>query len=414
MHTFPNALILNLCVKTTQKCQNWLFLKLMVYGWPMKLSRSFSILSSILLLTSLLASPTFAAGNGKPECSAVDGDYIVTLTKGAVVANEIKNVNGKDVSPKFIYDEVFNGYAAFLTADQVCHLQKRPTVSLIESDGVVSISATSVLISDTGLWGLDRIDQQSGTNGTYIYGSSGDRVDAYVVDSGLLSTHDQFVGRVKAGYSAVGKSTDTRDCNGHGTHVSGTIGGKDFGVAPGVSLIPVKVFGCSGSGSTSGVIAGLNWIVKNHTTNKAVANMSLGGGASSTLDAAVNKVISDGVIVVVAAGNSTADACLSSPSRVPAAITVAAVTISETLAGYSNIGSCVDIAAPGSGVFSSYIGSNTATATLSGTSMASPHVAGAVARYLQSRTGTGAGIIDQLRGTTNISGFNLLYIDQNL
>lgn len=363
------------------------------------------------LIAGLAVAPTYAAGNPKNDCTAVDGDYIVVLNKGVSVANDIKNVNGKEVSPKFMYDEVFNGYAAFLTADQVCHLQKRPTVALIESDGVVSIDSTTVSILEPGLWGLDRIDQQTGTlNNSYIYTSSGALVDAYVVDSGLLSTHEQFAGRVKLGYSAVGKSTDTKDCNGHGTHVAGTIGGKNYGVAPGVNLVPVKVFGCSGSGSTSGVIAGLNWIVKNHTTNKAVANMSLGGGASSTLDAAVNKVIGDGVTVVVAAGNEGKSACLFSPARVRNAITVAAVAKGDTLDTYSNNGSCVDIAAPGSGIFSSYIGSNSATESLSGTSMASPHVAGSVARQLQA----GSLDLNQLKGTTVISGFNLLYFDKDL
>jgi len=375
----------------------------------MRNRRILATITTSAVIAAILVAPSMAAGNPKNDCVAVDGDYIVVLNKGVSLANDIKNVNGKEVSPKFMYDEVFNGYAAFLTADQVCHLKKRPTVALIESDGVVSIDATTVSISESGLWGLDRIDQQNGTlNNSYVYTSSGAGVDAYVVDSGLLSTHEQFAGRVKPGYSAVGKSTDTKDCTGHGTHVAGTIGGKNYGVAPGVALVPVKVFGCSGSGSISGVIAGLNWIVKHHGSNKAVANMSLGGGASSTLDAAVNKVIGDGVTVVVAAGNATANACLSSPARVPNAITVAAVAKGDTLATYSNVGSCVDIAAPGSGIFSSYIGSNSATASLSGTSMASPHVAGAVARQLQ------AGSLDlvQLKGSTVISGFNLLYIDQ--
>jgi subtilisin family serine protease len=373
----------------------------------MRNRRILATITTSAVIAAILVAPSIAAGNPKNDCVAVDGDYIVVLNKGVSLANDIKNVNGKEVKPKFMYDEVFNGYAAFLTADQVCHLQKRPTVAVVELDGLVSIDTTTVSISNPGLWGLDRIDQQTGTDNSYTYTSSGTGVDAYVVDSGLLSTHEQFAGRVKAGYSAVGKSTDTKDCNGHGTHVAGTIGGKNYGVAPGVMLVPVKVFGCSGKGTTSGVIAGLNWIVKNHTSNKAVANMSLGGGASSTLDTAVNKVISDGVTVVVAAGNDAANACLSSPARVPNAITVAAVAKGDTLATYSNFGSCVDIAAPGSGIFSSYIGSNSATASLSGTSMASPHVAGAVARQSQ------AGSLDlgQLKGSTEISGFKLLYID---
>jgi subtilisin family serine protease len=188
---------------------------------------------------------------------------------------------------------------------------------------------------------------------------------------------------LKPGFSAIGSAADTLDCNGHGTHVSGTIGGSIYGVAKAVSLVPVRVLDCAGSGSTSGVIAGINWAIANHQLGvKAVANMSLGGGASSALDSAVNNLINDGVIVVVAAGNSRQDACKSSPARVPGAITVAASDVSDIFASFSNRGKCVDIIAPGVGITSDWIGSNTATNTISGTSMASPHVAGAVARAL--------------------------------
>ena len=345
----------------------------------MNIRRILSISSIAVLVASVLVAPTFAAGN--PNCTEVDGDYIVTFSKGAVVANEIKNVNGKQVAPKFMYSDALNGFAARLTGDQICNLKKRGNVEDIEADQVMSIDATTL---SGATWGLDRIDQISRPlSTTYNYTSTGSGVNAYVIDTGILGTHTEFTSRMNPGFSAIGNAADTTDCNGHGTHVSGTIGGSTYGVAKAVSLVPVRVLDCAGSGSTSGVIAGINWAITNHQPGvKAVANMSLGGGASSALDTAVNNLINDGVIVVVAAGNSRQDACKSSPARVPAAITVAASDVNDIFASFSNRGKCVDIIAPGFGIASAWIGSNTATNTISGTSMASPHVAGAVARAL--------------------------------
>jgi subtilisin family serine protease len=349
---------------------------------------------------------------GKPDCTAVDGEYIVTFSKGAVIANEIKNVNGRDVTPKYLYDEALNGFAGFLTGDQVCNFKKRGNILDVELDQVVSIEATQ----SGATWGLDRIDQVNlGLNATYSYTSTGAAVDAYVIDTGILDSHIEFTGRMKSGYSAISDGRGTTDCNGHGTHVAGTTGGTNYGVAKAVSLVPVRVLGCNGSGSNSGVIAGINWAISNHASGvKAVANMSLGGGASSAMDTAVNNLINDGVIVVVAAGNSRQDACKSSPARVPAAITVAASEMSDAFASFSNRGKCVDIIAPGVGITSSWIGSNTATAAISGTSMASPHVAGAVARALSVERSASAVLADASankvtgvpRGTPN----KLLYI----
>ena len=345
----------------------------------MNIRRILSISSIAVLVASVLVAPTFAAGN--PNCTEVDGDYIVTFSKGAVVANEIKNVNGKQVAPKFMYSDALNGFAARLTGDQICNLKKRGNVEDIEADQVMSIDATTL---SGATWGLDRIDQISRPlSTTYNYTSTGSGVNAYVIDTGILGTHTEFTSRMNPGFSAIGNAADTTDCNGHGTHVSGTIGGSTYGVAKAVSLVPVRVLDCAGSGSTSGVIAGINWAITNHQPGvKAVANMSLGGGASSALDTAVNNLINDGVIVVVAAGNSRQDACKSSPARVPAPITVAASDVNDIFASFSNRGKCVDIIAPGFGIASAWIGSNTATNTISGTSMASPHVAGAVARAL--------------------------------
>lgn len=240
----------------------------------------------------------------------------------------------------------------------------------------------------------------------YTYTSTGLGVDAYVIDTGILGTHTEFTGRINSGYSAIGNSKNTTDCNGHGTHVAGTIGGSTYGVAKKVSLIPVRVLDCRGNGTTSGVVAGINWAIKNHTTRPAVANMSLGGGASSTLDLAINNLIGDNVTVVVAAGNNYgASACNYSPARVPNAITVAASTRSDQIASFSNIGTCVDIVAPGEGITSAWYTSTTATNTISGTSMASPHVAGAYARSLT------APISINVKSGISISGYPLLYVD---
>ena len=345
----------------------------------MNLRRILAVSSISVFAAAALVAPSLAAGNS--NCTATDGDYIVTFSKGAVVANEVKNVNGKQVAPKFIYSDALNGFAARLTGDQVCNLKKRGNVEDIETDQIMSVEATT---QAGATWGLDRIDQiSSPLSTTYNYSSTGSGVDAYVIDTGILGTHTEFTSRMKPGFSAIGSAADTLDCNGHGTHVSGTIGGSIYGVAKAVSLVPVRVLDCAGSGSTSGVIAGINWAIANHQLGvKAVANMSLGGGASSALDSAVNNLINDGVIVVVAAGNSRQDACKSSPARVPAAITVAASDVSDIFASFSNRGKCVDIIAPGVGITSDWIGSDTATNTISGTSMASPHVAGAVARAL--------------------------------
>ncbi len=367
----------------------------------MNLRRILAVSSILIFAAAALVAPSLAAG--KPDCTAIDGEYIVTFSKGAVIANEIKNVNGRDVTPKYLYDEALNGFAGFLTGDQVCNFKKRGNILDVELDKEVSIEATQ----SGATWGLDRIDQVNlALNATYSYTSTGALVDAYVIDTGILGTHTEFTGRMKSGYSAIGNSKNTTDCNGHGTHVAGTIGGTTYGVAKQVKLVPVRVLNCQGSGTNSGVIAGINWAIKNHLPGvKAVANMSLGGGASSALDTALNNLITDGVNVVVAAGNSAANACNYSPARVPNAITVAASTSTDSVASFSNTGSCVDIIAPGAGITSAWIGSNSATTTISGTSMASPHVAGAIARSLS------ASVSINIKNGISISGYPLLYLD---
>jgi len=227
-------------------------------------------------------------------------------------------------------------------------------------------------------WGIDRIDSRKGLDKSYNYKETGAGVTAYVIDTGVESNNAEIAGRVGQGYSAVGDSTE--DCNGHGTHVSGTIAGKTYGVAKGARIIPVRVLGCDGSGSTSGILDGLDWLIAN-VKLPAVANMSLGGSKSQALDDGVRKAIGAGITFALAAGNENQDACKVSPAGVAEAITVAASDKNDTKATFSNFGGCVDIFAPGVGITSAKMGGG--SASMSGTSMASPHVAGVVALLLQ-------------------------------
>jgi serine protease len=231
-------------------------------------------------------------------------------------------------------------------------------------------------------WGLDRIDQRARPlNGTYIYNTTATNVRAYIIDSGVLNSHSQFGGRSSGGASYISDGRGTTDCNGHGTHVAGTVAGSVHGVAKGARIVPVRVFGCTGGSSNSTIIAGIDWVRANHI-KPAVANMSLGGGASAATDTATNNLINAGVTVVVAAGNNNANACNYSPARVANAITVGSTTSTDARSSFSNFGTCVNIFAPGSSITSAWYTSNTATNSISGTSMASPHVAGVAALYL--------------------------------
>jgi subtilisin family serine protease len=239
-------------------------------------------------------------------------------------------------------------------------------------------------------WGIDRIDQRSlPLSGTYTYFATGSGVTAYIIDTGIRFTHTQFGGRAVKGVDEVTPGGSASDCNGHGTHVSGTVGGSTYGVAKSVRLVAVRVLGCNGSGSTSGVIAGVDWVTGNHAAGTpAVANMSLGGSASSSLDTAVNNSINDGVSYAIAAGNgdifgNPQNACNFSPARVAAAMTISATDRTDTKASWANYGSCVDWFAPGVSITSAWYSSDTATNTISGTSMATPHTTGVAALYLQ-------------------------------
>jgi serine protease len=282
-------------------------------------------------------------------------------------------------SLKQTYSSSINGFV--VESKSVKHVEallKDPRVAHIEADQVVSIGATQ----NNATWGLDRIDQANlPLDSSYTYDYDGTGVNAYVIDTGVRISHNQFGNRAYSGYTAINDGNGSSDCNGHGTHVAGTIGSTTYGVAKDASIYAVRVLGCDGSGSNSGVIGGVDWVASNHV-KPAVANMSLGGGASTALDNAVNSVVSQGVTMVVAAGNDNSNACSYSPARAASAMTVGSTTSSDSRSSFSNYGSCLDIYAPGSSITSTWSTSNSATNTISGTSMASPHVAGVAALYL--------------------------------
>jgi subtilisin family serine protease len=324
------------------------------------------------------------APSGAMAQERIEGQYIVVLkpqSSGAAAENTKRKVRARGGQVQREFGRVLNGFSASLDDQALAEVRSDPAVDYVEPDRVITLNDTQT----NATWGLDRIDQPGRPlNGTYNYTSTGTGVTAYIIDTGLRFTHSEFSGgRASSGYDAVdGGSAD--DCNGHGTHVAGTVGGSTYGVAKQVRIVAVRVLNCSGSGSTSGVIAGINWVTTNHAAGApAVANMSLGGGVSASLDTAVRNSIADGVTYAVAAGNENTNACNSSPSRVAEAITVGATTSTDARSSFSNYGTCVDVFAPGSSITSSWHTSDVATNTISGTSMASPHAAGAAALFLQ-------------------------------
>jgi subtilisin family serine protease len=319
----------------------------------------------------------------------IPGRFIITVRDG-VSPSAVAEDHG--IRPQFVYTEALNGFAGAMSDAARDGLLRDARVSRVEPDGV----ARAVTTQSNATWGIDRIDQRAlPLSGSYTYSNTGAGVTAYIIDTGIDYGHNEFGGRASLGYDAFG-GTGT-DCHGHGTHVAGTTGGATYGVAKGVTLRAVRVLDCGGSGSWSGVIAGMDWVTANHQAGSpAVANMSLGGGASSSVDAATRGMIADGVATAVAAGNGNQggraqDACKYSPARTAEAMTVGATTKTDAKTSWSNYGTCVDWFAPGSGITSAWIGSgNTETSTISGTSMASPHTAGVAALYLQSNPGASA------------------------
>ena len=330
------------------------------------------------------ANPAVPSGPSQDlECDegGVASAYLVQFTPGASAASEVAKAREAKMRVTHVYRNVFNGMTVWATPGQLVRLKKNPNFTMVEPDGAVqAINQTQ----QPATWGLDRVDQRAlPLNSSYTYASTASNVQAYVIDTGIRSDHVDLGGRVGPGYTSIIDGGSTQDCNGHGTHVAGTIGGSSYGVAKGVTLRPVRVLDCSGAGTWSGVIAGLDWIAGVHQPGTpAVANMSLGGGANNSVDTAVRNLIGRGVNVVVAAGNSNADACTSSPARVAPALTIGATTSNDDRASYSNYGTCLDLFAPGSSITSAWHTSPTAAATISGTSMAAPHVAGAAALIL--------------------------------
>ena len=361
----------------------------------------------VLAVSAALTTPAFAAELRKVE-NAIPGKYIVVFNSGdireqvdadrragrldkslaasadAAIAAEVEkrvvDVAARyDLSVSQLYTHALHGMVVDADERKLARLLNDPRVEFVEEDGYIELSATQ-----TGAtWGLDRVDQRDlPLNGSYIYTPLAANVRAYIIDSGIRTGHTQFGSRLLSGYSAINDGRGTNDCNGHGTHVAGTVGGTTWGVAKQVRLVPVRVFGCTGGSSNSTIIAGIDWVRANRVL-PAVANMSLGGPASTATDNATNNLINSGVTVVVAAGNDNgANACNDSPARVANAVTVGSTTRTDARSSFSNIGSCVNIFAPGSAITSAWHTSTSASNSISGTSMASPHVAGAAALYL--------------------------------
>ncbi|MFE4213485.1 S8 family peptidase [Streptomyces sp. NPDC056844] len=338
--------------------------------------------AGVTLLTTPFAgaapAPAMGTVYGADAATAVSGSYIVMLDQKADKAELAKEYGGK---LQRNYKSAINGFSASgLSETEAKRLAADPAVSKVVQNKKFHIDATQ---DNPPSWGLDRIDQaETAGDDAYTYpDAAGGDVTAYVIDTGVRVTHNDFEGRATSGFDAVDNDDDADDGNGHGTHVAGTIAGASHGVAKKAKIVAVRVLDDAGSGTTEQVVAGIDWVTENHE-GPSVANMSLGGSADPALDAAVQKAIASGVTFAVAAGNESSDAGEGSPSRVPEAITVASSTVDDEQSSFSNFGSVVDIYAPGSDITSAWNDSDDATNTISGTSMATPHVVGAAAVYL--------------------------------
>jgi subtilisin family serine protease len=374
----------------------------------MPLAARVTALAAALLLPLALTGPAAAAsaapGAAPPAAAAladrgrpIPGHYVVTLRDGA----EPRGVARRHAAePRHVYTSALNGFAAELNPGQLRAVQNDRDVVAVEPDAVVVADATQ----GSAPYALDRIDQRSlPLSRSYTYGTTASSVTAYVIDTGIATSHPEFGGRASNVFDAFGGNG--QDCNGHGTHVAGSIGAASYGVAKSVRLRGLRVLNCSGSGATSGIIAAVDWLRANHV-KPAVANLSLGGGYSSSLNTATTNLAQAGVFVAVAAGNENQNACNVSPASASGVVTVAASGSNDARASFSNFGSCVNVYAPGVGVTSTWL--NGGTSTISGTSMASPHVAGVAALYKaygDAATGTvNAWIVDN--ATKGVIGAN--------
>ncbi|GIG62895.1 hypothetical protein Lfu02_72670 [Longispora fulva] len=344
-------------------------------------------LSGVVLLSAAVAAwSAFTGGTataaapvgvvlGADSATAVPGSYIIVLKNGATLDGGLAARYGGTVT--HTYTSALRGYSAEMSESQAARLAADPAVSYVQQDQVVHVLGTQ---PSPPSWGLDRVDQRDlPLDNSYTYPNDAANVHAYIIDTGVRITHTTFGGRATWGTNTIDQNNT--DCHGHGTHVAGTIAGAEYGLAKAAQVVAVKVLNCSGSGSSSNVIAGMDWVTAN-AVKPAVANMSLGGSADQAIDDATTNSINSGVVYAVAAGNSNSDACNDSPARTPAAITVGATQKTDARASFSSYGTCLDIFAPGVDITSSWGSGDTATNTISGTSMATPHVAGAAALIL--------------------------------